>query len=104
MSEMEELGQIIRDFAARRDWEKFHTPKNLAMAITGEAGELASEFQWLTGEESQELSKESLDNVRLEIADIAIYLIRLCDVLQVNLTEAVKEKVSLNEIRFHESR
>ncbi len=104
MSEIEDLTQIIRDFAARRDWEKFHTPKNLAMAITGEAGELASEFQWLTGEESQDLSKESLENIRLEIADVAIYLFRLCDVLKVNLSEAVKDKVSLNEVRFLESK
>jgi len=104
MSEIEDLTQIIRDFAARRDWEKFHTPKNLAMAITGEAGELASEFQWLTGEESQDLSKESLENIRLEIADVAIYLFRLCDVLKVNLSEAVKDKVSINEVRFLESK
>jgi NTP pyrophosphatase (non-canonical NTP hydrolase) len=104
MSEIEDLTQIIRDFAARRDWEKFHTPKNLAMAITGEAGELASEFQWLTCEESQDLSKESLENIRLEIADVAIYLFRLCDVLKVNLSEAVKDKVSLNEVRFLESK
>ena len=104
MSEIEDLTQIIRDFATRRDWEKFHTPKNLAMAITGEAGELASEFQWLTGEESQDLSKESLENIRLEIADVAIYLFRLCDVLKVNLSEAVKDKVSINEVRFLESK
>ena len=104
MSEIEDLTQIIRDFAARRDWEKFHTPKNLAMAITGEACELASEFQWLTCEESQDLSKESLENIRLEIADVAIYLFRLCDVLKVNLSEAVKDKVSINEVRFLESK
>ena len=104
MSEIEDLTQIIRDFATRRDWEKFHTPKNLAMAITGEAGELASEFQWLTCVESQDLSKESLENIRLEIADVAIYLFRLCDVLKVNLSEAIKDKVSLNEVRFLESK
>lgn len=102
MNEIDNLAQLIRNFADKRDWGKFHTPKNLTMAITGEAGELASEFQWLSNEEVTRLSKQDLDSVRLEIADIGIYLIRLCDVLGINLSEAIKEKVSLNEKRFPE--
>ena len=102
MNEIDNLAQLIRNFADKRDWGKFHTPKNLAMAITGEAGELASEFQWLSNEEVTRLSKQDLDSIILEIADVGIYLIRLCDVLDINLSEAIKEKVSLNEKRFPE--
>ena len=102
MNEIENLTELIRSFAEKRDWGKFHTPKNLAMAITGEAGELASEFQWLSNDEVLSLSKQDLDNVRLEIADVGIYLIRLCDVLNISLSDAIKEKLALNEKRFPE--
>ena len=70
------------------------------MAITGEAGELAAEFQWLSTEESLELSDLPIQKIELEIADIAIYLLRLCDVLEVNLAEAIKKKMELNQSRF----
>jgi NTP pyrophosphatase (non-canonical NTP hydrolase) len=100
MNQLEELTNLIREFAKRRDWERFHTPKNLAMAITGEAGELAAEFQWLSTEESLELSDLPIQKIELEIADIAIYLLRLCDVLEVNLAEAIKKKMELNQSRF----
>ena len=102
MNEIENLTELIRSFAEKRDWGKFHTPKNLAMAITGEAGELASEFQWLSNDEVLSLSKQDLDNVRLEIADVGIYLIRLCDVLNISLSDAIKEKLALNEKRLPE--
>jgi NTP pyrophosphatase (non-canonical NTP hydrolase) len=92
----------IRAFATDRDWEKFHTPKNLAMAIAGEAGELVAEFQWLTSEESLlgELSPEKLREIRLEMADVQIYLLRLADVLQIDISRAVLEKMKINESRF----
>lgn len=92
----------IRAFATARDWEKFHTPKNLAMAIAGEAGELVAEFQWLTSEESLlgELSPEKLREIRLEMADVQIYLLRLADVLQIDISGAVLEKMKINESRF----
>ena len=92
----------IRNFATKRDWEKFHTPKNLAMAIAGEAGELVAEFQWLTPEESNrsELSSEKLRDIRLEMADVQIYILRLADVLGIDITEAVREKMELNQARF----
>ena len=104
MSEIEELTCLIRKFASRRDWEKFHTPKNLAMAITGEAGELAAEFQWLTTEEASNISNLPVEKIELEIADIAIYLLRICDVLNVNFTEVIKKKMELNEFRFPASK
>jgi NTP pyrophosphatase (non-canonical NTP hydrolase) len=100
MSEIEDLKKRVRDFAQSRNWEKFHTPKNLAMAVAGEAGELAAEFQWLTPEESSGLTKDQLKAVELEMADVAIYLLRLADVLGIDVAGAVKEKIELNEGRF----
>ena len=102
MDEIENLMASIRNFATKRDWEKFHTPKNLAMAIAGEAGELVAEFQWLTPEESNrsELSSEKLRDIRLEMADVQIYILRLADVLGIDITEAVREKMELNQARF----
>ncbi len=100
MSEIEDLKKRVRDFAQSRNWEKFHTPKNLAMAVAGEAGELAAEFQWLTPEESSGLNKDQLKAVELEMADVAIYLLRLADVLGIDIAAAVQEKIELNEGRF----
>lgn len=102
MDQIENLMASIRNFATKRDWEKFHTPKNLAMAIAGEAGELVAEFQWLTPEESNrsELSSEKLRDIRLEMADVQIYILRLADVLDIDITEAVREKMELNQARF----
>lgn len=99
---IEKLIEEVRDFARERDWEKYHTPKNLAMAIAGEAGELAAEFQWLSEIESllNELPKEKLEAVELEIADVAIYLLRMVDVLKLDLSLAVRKKLAINQIRF----
>ena len=102
MSEINDLKSEIRAFAVARNWEQFHTPKNLSMAVAGEAGELVAEFQWLTAEESKRsnMSQEKLKDVELEIADVAIYLIRLADVLGVDISEVVREKLAINESRF----
>ena len=99
---IQELTREIREFADVRDWQKFHTPKNLAMAIAGEAGELAAEFQWLTPEESMEtsLSRDQRKAIELEIADVQIYLLRLADVLNVDIPEVVREKIQINNNRF----
>lgn len=97
-----ELSAEVRDFSQARDWEKFHTPKNLAMAITGESGELAAEFQWLSGEESEldHLSEAKLESIRLEVADVQIYLLRLAEKLQIDIPKAVLDKIAINEERF----
>lgn len=102
MSEFDDLTNLLRDFAKARDWEKFHTPKNLAMALAGEAGELVAEFQWLTPTESQVgvLPDEKLKAISLEMADVQIYLLRLADVLEINLPQAVRSKIEINENRF----
>ena len=102
MSEIDTLKVEIRAFADARDWEQFHTPKNLSMAVAGEAGELVAEFQWLTAEASgrSALSAEKLSDIELEIADVAIYLIRLADVLDVDVASVVRKKLAINESRF----
>ena len=102
MSEIETLKAEIRAFADARNWEQFHTPKNLSMAVAGEAGELVAEFQWLTAEASgrSALSAEKLSDIELEIADVAIYLIRLADVLDVDVASVVRKKLAINESRF----
>jgi NTP pyrophosphatase (non-canonical NTP hydrolase) len=102
VNEIEELKAEIKNFAFARDWEQFHTPKNLAMAISGEAGELAAEFQWLTADQSalNALSAEQLEAISLEIADVQIYLLRLADVLKVDVSDVVRRKLAINESRF----
>lgn len=102
MSELEQLKSEIRAFADARNWEIFHTPKNLSMAVSGEAGELVAEFQWLTEAESRldALSAEKLSDIEMEIADVAIYLLRLADVLEIDITAAVRKKLKINENRF----
>ena len=102
MNEIQHLAAEIKMFADARDWEQFHTPKNLSMAVAGEAGELVAEFQWLTAEQStrSSMSPEKLKDVELEIADVAIYLIRLADVLGIDVAEVVRKKIAINESRF----
>ena len=101
-NEFADLTAQIRAFADVRNWEKFHTPKNLSMAVAGEAGELVAEFQWLTSEESTlaSLTPEQLQAIKLEIADVQIYLLRLADVLNLDIPAAVIEKMAINESRF----
>jgi NTP pyrophosphatase (non-canonical NTP hydrolase) len=102
MNEFERLTDEIRKFAQARNWEQFHTSKNLAMAIAGEAGELNAEFQWLSPDQSERISSspDKLKSIALEIADVQIYLLRLADVLAINIPEFVREKLATNESRF----
>ena len=101
-NEFDQLADELREFAKARNWEKFHTPKNLAMALAGEAGELVAEFQWLTSAESEKssLTAEQRLAIELEIADVQIYLIRLADVLGIEIPAAVRKKIEINESRF----
>ncbi|MFN8234112.1 MAG: nucleotide pyrophosphohydrolase [Actinomycetota bacterium] len=86
----------LRTFAAERDWERFHSPKNIVMALAGETGELVEVFQWLTERESEGLSVEQKAAASEEIADIVIYLLRLADLLDISIAEAVQAKMQLN--------
>ena len=94
------LQQRLAAFAAERDWEQFHSPKNLAMALSVEASELVEEFQWLTEEQSQALDTERRERVRLELADVFIYLLRLADRLDVDLLRAADDKIAQNEKKY----
>jgi len=98
----EDVTQRLRDFAAARAWEPYHTPKNLVMALSGEVGELTSLFQWLTPEESDAWRADpALEaNVLDEIADVTLYLLQLADRLGVDLTAAAHAKIDRNEKRF----
>lgn len=94
------LRDALRAFAAERDWERFHTPKNLAMALAGEAGEVIEHFQWLSADESANLPEERRTEVALELADVLLYLVRLADVLDIDLGEAAQRKLALNAVRY----
>jgi len=98
--DLERLAARLRRFAAERDWERFHSPKNLAMALAAEAGELLELFQWLTQDESVSLDERKRREARHELADIFIYLLRLADRLDVDLLQAAAEKIELNEAKY----
>ena len=95
-----ELSNQLAEFARVRDWEQFHSPKNLSMALIAEAAELVEHFQWLSEEDSKSLPPEKLEEVRMELADIQIYLIRIAERLGVDLLAAAREKMALNERRY----
>jgi dCTP diphosphatase len=97
---LERLSQRLLSFARERDWEQFHSPKNLAMALAGECGELLEHFQWLSEEQSASLALEKKREVAHEMADILIYLIRLSQRLELDLLDAVEEKIAINEQRY----
>jgi len=90
----------IREFARAREWERYHTPKNLAMAMIVEAAELVEQFQWLTPEESATLSADKHEAVRQEVADVLIYLIRLADILDIDLLDAATAKIEINARKY----
>jgi NTP pyrophosphatase (non-canonical NTP hydrolase) len=100
MSELSMLRDELRAFAAQRDWDQFHSPKNLATALAVEAAELLEPFQWLTEEQSRNLSEKQLAAVKDELADVQIYLIRLADKLNVDLLEAARAKMALNAQKY----
>ncbi|MFT3758601.1 nucleotide pyrophosphohydrolase [Thauera sp.] len=94
------LRDELRRFAADRDWNQFHTPKNLAMALAGEAGEVIEHFQWLTAEQSASLDAAARGAVAEELADVLLYLVRLADVLDIDLAEAAARKMAINAERY----
>lgn len=94
------LRDALREFAAARDWRRFHTPKNLAMAMIVEAAELVEHFQWLTPEESLDLPADKLAEVRDEVADTLIYLVELADALGVDLISAARDKMAKNAVKY----
>jgi dCTP diphosphatase len=95
-----QLTARLRAFSAAREWEQFHSPKNLAMAVAGETGELVAEFQWLTEAQSHAPESDRLQRIKDEAADVLIYLARLADGLQFDLVDAANAKMDRNETRF----
>ncbi len=103
-SSLDQIKEQLRMFAADRDWDQFHSPKNLSMALIAEAAELVEHFQWMTEEQSNSLSPEKLAEIELEIADVQIYLVRLADKLQLDLMAAVEKKLAVNEKKYPASK
>ncbi len=97
---VDRLARALRQFADERDWGQFHAPKNLASALIVEAGELLEHFQWLSEEQSRQLPPERLTAVGSEMADVLLYLVRLADVLGVDLIAAAQAKMALNAKRY----
>jgi len=95
-----DLRDRLRAFADARDWHQFHTPKNLAMALVGEAAEVVEHFQWLSPEASEALPEATRREVSHELADVLLYLVRLADRLEIDLAEAALEKLAINARRY----
>ncbi len=102
MQELDEIKQALRSFAGARNWDQFHTPKNLVMALSGEVGELNEIYQWLTADESKKdnISVANLAKTKEEVADILLYLIRLADTLDIDLKQAAIAKLKQNEEKY----
>jgi NTP pyrophosphatase (non-canonical NTP hydrolase) len=100
LESIEQLREALREFSAERDWDQFHSPKNLSMALIVEAAELLEHFQWMSEPESAALSSAKRAEVRAEMADVFIYLVRLADRLDVDLLQAAADKMRLNAVRY----
>jgi dCTP diphosphatase len=98
--DIKRLTEELRKFAVDRDWDQFHSPKNLSMALSVEAGELVEKFQWLTEQQSFELTGKKKKDVEEEIGDILIYLVRIADQLNVDLIKAASEKLTKNAEKY----
>ena len=94
------LSAKLDAFAAERDWDQFHNPKNLAMALAGEVGELIEHFQWLTPDQAAKLPARTREEVALEAADVLLFLLRLCDKLDIDLAAAAERKLALNAKKY----
>ena len=95
-----EIQNQLKKFAIERDWEQFHTPKNLAIALSVEASELVEIFQWLNVEESNSPNQRQIEEINSEVADIAMYLLRFCSVLGIDLEKAIESKFERNAEKY----
>ena len=100
MIDVDELQQRLREFSDARDWEKYHSPKNLVMAMSVEMAELMEHFQWMTEAQSLKLDTATKEEVALEMADVLIYLVRMADRCGVDLDDAVRKKLVLNGQKY----
>lgn len=97
---LDDLRERLRRFCGERDWEQYHVPKNLAMSVAIEAAEIMEHFQWLTAAQSTDLDETARHEVALEIADVLLYLVRLADVLDIDVAAAAREKIGLNARKY----
>ena len=97
---LQQISQRLLEFARTRDWEQFHAPKNLAMALAVEAGEIMEHFQWLSEEQSENLSADKRQEVAYEVADVFIFTMRLAQRLGIDLAEVVDQKIRINEQKY----
>jgi NTP pyrophosphatase (non-canonical NTP hydrolase) len=100
MRDLTELKERLRVFVAERDWDQFHSPKNLAMALSVEAAELVELFQWLTEVESVTLDAERRQRAADELADVLVYLVQIADRLDIDLLQAAGEKLERNAVKY----
>ncbi|MBL8224271.1 MAG: nucleotide pyrophosphohydrolase [Chromatiales bacterium] len=100
VNDLTQIRDALRRFADERDWDQFHSPKNLAMALSVEAAELLEHFQWVDGEASKQPGEAELEEIRAEMADVLLYLIRIADKLGTDLIEAAHAKIKLNESKY----
>ena len=100
VSNLDDLRQKLRGFAQQRDWEQFHTPKNIAIALSVEASELLEIFQWLSDAQSQDLTPKQRESIAQEIGDVMNYLVRFCDLVDLDPIECAEKKIDLNEQKY----
>lgn len=100
MSDLKKIRDELRKFAKARDWEQFHTPKNLTLALVGEVGELAEVLQWLNDSEIEKLIKKNPDKIADELADVLLYLVRLADQMNIDLGKAAVKKIMKNQKKY----
>jgi NTP pyrophosphatase (non-canonical NTP hydrolase) len=100
MIDVNELKEFLREFADERDWNKYHSPKNLVMAMSVEMAELMEHFEWLTEEQSQQMDDSTRHDVSLEMADVLIYLVRMADRCAIDLDSAVRQKLEINAEKY----
>ena len=100
MDRLDALRSQLAQFADERDWDQFHNPKNLAMALIAEAGELVEHFQWLSPQQAENLAAEAKSEVELEIADVLLFLLRLADKLNIDLIAAAEKKMAMNADKY----
>lgn len=95
------LENVLAEFSRQRDWEPFHTPRSLILALTGEVGELAEIFQWMTDDQATDIMQtEKAEHVKQEVADVLLYLMRLAMVLEIDVDKAVRAKIELNAMKY----
>jgi NTP pyrophosphatase (non-canonical NTP hydrolase) len=102
MGEIADIQKLLEEFAIEKNWKKYHTIRNLVLALGSEVGELQAEFRWLTEDETSNLTQEQFNSIKDEIADVAIFLFRISDLLKIDLNSAIRDKIKVNSSRIQD--